>query len=288
MDLTIKNIEITNGNPDYSVSYFFSEEDALNSVNSLPNIYTNTENPQTIYVNVVDINTNCFAITTLDLNVITAPSAISPPALEYCDADADGFGVFNLTELDDIISDGQLGLSITYHETQADAENNVNAIVGDYNNINPYIQTIYIRIESSTVVTDCATYLDVMLIVNDVPQINVEPSTIEICDDNTDGFGLFDLSLSNEEVLNGLDPSEFTITYYETPENAENAENPIITPFAYTNITPFNQIVWVRVENNTTACYNTSSIELVVNELPVLVQPDPLNLCDYNLSLIHI
>jgi hypothetical protein len=99
---------------------------------------------------------------------------------------------------------------------------------------------------------------------------------------STSSPGLFDLSLSNEEVLNGLDPSEFTITYYETPENAENAENPIITPFAYTNITPFNQIVWVRVENNTTACYNTSSIELVVNELPVLVQPDPLNLCDYN------
>ena len=64
-------------------------------------------------------------------------------------------------------------------------------------------------------------------------------------------------------------------------ENAENTENPIITPFAYTNITPFNQIVWVHVENNTTACYNTSSIELTVNELPVLTT-DPLNLCDYN------
>ena len=119
-----------------------------------------------------------------------------------------------------------------------------------------------------------------------------------MCDDDTDGFALFDLSLSNDEVLNGLDPSEFTITYYESAENAENAENPIVTPFAYTNITAFNQVVWVHVENNTTACYNTSSIELTVNELPVLTQPDPLNLCDYNnpgdeveeftLSLIHI
>ena len=54
---------------------------------------------------------------------------------------------------------------------------------------------------------------------------------MEVCDDNTDGFGLFDLSLSNEEVLDGLDPSEFTITYYENAENAENAENPIITLF---------------------------------------------------------
>ncbi len=44
-----------------------------------------------------------------------------------------------------------------------------------------------------------------------------------------------------------LDPSEFTITYYESAENAENAENPIVTPFAYTNITAFNQVVWVHL-----------------------------------------
>ncbi len=282
MDLSIKNIEITNGNPNYSVAYFFSEDDALNDNNQLPINYTNVANPQTIYVRVVDIITNCFSTTTLDLSVITAPSATSPSSLEYCDADADGFGVFNLSQLDDVISDGQTGLTITYHETQADAENNVNAITGDYNNINPYSQIVYIRIESSTVVTDCATFLDVLLVVNDVPQINTESSSLELCDDDTDGFALFDLSLSDDEVLNGLDPSEFTITYYESSENAENAENPIVTPFAYTNITAFNQVVWVHVENNTTACYNTSSIELTVNELPVLTQPDPLNLCDYN------
>ena len=140
----------------------------------------------------------------MDLSVITAPSATSPPPIEYCDADADGFGVFNLSQLDDVISDGQTGLTITYHETQADAENSVNAISGDYNNINPYSQVVYIRIESSTVATDCATFLDVLLVVNDVPQINTESSSIEVCDDDTDGFALFDLSLSNDEVLNGF------------------------------------------------------------------------------------
>jgi len=121
-----------------------------------------------------------------------------------------------------------------------------------------------------------------LLVVNDVPQVNTSPSSLEVCDDNTDGIGLFDLSLSNDEILNGLDPSEFTITYYENEVNAENADNPIMTPFAYTNVTPFNQFLWVRVENNTTACYNITSLELIVNELPVLTQPDPLNLCDYN------
>ena len=41
MDLTIKNSEITNGNPNYSVSYYFSEDDAVNAVNPLSTNYTN-------------------------------------------------------------------------------------------------------------------------------------------------------------------------------------------------------------------------------------------------------
>ena len=48
--------------------------------------------------------------------------------------------------------------------------------------------------------------LTLTLIVNDVPQINTEPSSLFLqCDDNTDGFGIFDLSASSEELLNGLD-----------------------------------------------------------------------------------
>ena len=117
---------------------------------------------------------------------------------------------------------------------------------------------------------------------NDVPQIATDPDPLEVCDDNDDGFALFDLSLSDESVLNGLNPSDFNITYYESAENAENAINPILTPFAYTNITEDTQQVWVRVENATTGCYNTVSLTLIVNELPVLIQPLPLELCDDN------
>ena len=287
IDLSVKTEGIMAGIIENMVTYHETEQDMDAGINAIEDTtaYTNTQTPQTIYVRIEDDMTEitgCYSDTTLELIVQIPPPVSNPPALEYCDADADGFGIFNLTDSDEVIADGIPNLLISYHETQADAENNLFPITEEYNNIVAYQQTIYVRVEDTTITTDCFSYVELLIVVNDVPQINVEPSTIEICDDNTDGFGLFDLSLSNEEVLNGLDPSEFTITYYETPENAENAENPIITPFAYTNITPFNQIVWVRVENNTTACYNTSSIELVVNELPVLVQPDPLNLCDYN------
>ena len=287
IDISVKTEGIMAGIVENVVTYHETEEDMNAGVNAIENItaYTNTENPQTLYVRIEDDMTEvtgCYSDTTLELIVQIPPPVSNPPALEYCDADADGFGVFNLTDSDEAIANGLPNLLISYHETQADAENNLFPIVEEYDNIVAYQQTIYVRVEDTTITTDCFSYVELLLIVNDVPQINTESSSLEVCDDDTDGFGLFDLSLSNEEVLNGLDPSDFDITYYETPENAENAENPIITPFAYTNVTAFNQTVWVRVENNTTLCYNTSSIELIVNELPVLTQPDPLNLCDYN------
>ena len=121
-----------------------------------------------------------------------------------------------------------------------------------------------------------------LLVVNDVPQINNNPDPLQVCDDNDDGFALFDLSLSDENILDGLDPLDFNITYYESQENAESGTNPILTPFAYTNVTEDTQEIWVRVENATTGCYNTASLTLVVNELPVLIQPLPLELCDDN------
>ena len=287
IDISVKTEGIMAGIAENVVTYHETEEDMNAGINAIENVtaYTNTVNPQTLYVRIEDDMTEvtgCYSDTTLELIVQIPPPVSNPPALEYCDADADGFGVFNLTDSDEAIANGLPNLLISYHETQADAENNLFPITEEYDNIVAYQQTIYVRVEDTTITTDCFSYVELLLVVNDVPQINTDSSSLEVCDDDTDGFGLFDLSLSNEEVLNGLDPSEFTITYYENAENAENAENPIITPFAYTNITAFNQTVWVRVENNTTECYNTSSIELTVNELPVLTQPDPLNLCDYN------
>jgi hypothetical protein len=113
-----------------------------------------------------------------------------------------------------------------------------------------------------------------------VPQIELTPDTLEVCDDDFDGFGLFDLSLANEQILNGLDPLEFEVTYYETPENAETATNPIATPFSYTNLNPTNHEVYVRVENIITGCYNAVPLPLLVNPLPTIVLPTPLAICD--------
>ncbi|REG88930.1 choice-of-anchor L domain-containing protein [Winogradskyella sediminis] len=284
MDLSLKNTEITGNNPSYSVSYYENLTDAESEVNPLPTLYTNTSNGQVIYARVEDTITGCFDTTTLELIVQQAPIAFTPQPLRYCDPDNDGLGVFTLTDLDNEITGGASGLEVTYHETEINADNGVDAIdtTVDYNNIVQDYQIIYARVESSTIATDCATIVPVDLIVEPTPQL-IEPSALEACDDiSADGFATFDLTSKAPELLNGQDPLQYLVSYYETEANAIADNNAISNPMAYTNIDDFNQIIWIRVEDDTTVagCYKITSLELIVNPLPVLVTPAPLERCD--------
>ncbi|SDS75761.1 T9SS type B sorting domain-containing protein [Winogradskyella sediminis] len=284
MDLSLKNTEITGNNPSYSVSYYENLTDAESEVNPLPTLYTNTSNGQVIYARVEDTTTGCFDTTTLELIVQQAPIAFTPQPLRYCDPDNDGLGVFTLTDLDNEITGGASGLEVTYHETEINADNGVDAIdtTVDYNNIVQDYQIIYARVESATIATDCATIVPVDLIVEPTPQL-IEPSALEACDDiSADGFATFDLTSKAPELLNGQDPLQYLVSYYETEANAIADNNAISNPMAYTNTDDFNQIIWIRVEDDTTVagCYKITSLELIVNPLPVLVTPAPLERCD--------
>lgn len=180
------------------------------------------------------------------------------------------------------LQEDKRGLTVTYHETMSDADNNVNALASNYTNIVAYTQTIYVRVESATIATDCATIVELQLIVNDTPPI-VDPTPLEVCDDDTDGIAIFDLTSKADEILDGLDPTQYIISYYETQANAEAPMLPILTPGAYTNLVPFvTQTIWIRVDDNVNGCHSITTLELIVNELPVLVQPTPITLCNDN------
>jgi len=289
IDLSIKNQEISGGNPAYVVTYYFTQADADAAVNPLAIPYTNmTPNAQTIFVRVEDATTGCYDTTTLDLVVEQAPIAFTPTPLEYCDPDSDGFGEFTLTDAEAEITGGAAGLTVTYHETMADADNNVNMLTSPYNNIVVNMQTIYVRVESATIATDCASFVELVLIVNPTPQIT-DPTPLEICDDNADGQAIFDLTTKDPEILNlldadatnDLDPLQYIVSYYILMADAEAGVNAIATPNAFVNTTN-PQTIHIRVEDTANGCFTISTLELIVNPLPVLVQPDPLELCDVN------
>ncbi|WP_452221650.1 T9SS type B sorting domain-containing protein, partial [Lacinutrix salivirga] len=293
LDLSLKDNEISGGNPSYVVSYYNTLADAEAPMGALPiPDYLGTTG-EVVFVRVEDANTGCFDTTTLTLQVEQAPTTFAPTDLEYCDPDSDGFGEFTLSDATAEVSGGDTTLNVTYHETQSDAQNNVNAITDvPYTNIVANVQTIYIRVESATIATNCASFETIQLIVNPTPQIPTaaELTPLEECDDDTDGFAIFDLPTKNDEILNlldadttnDLDPLQYTITFHPTAQDALDGTATIASPNAYTNVMPNTEVIWVRVEDMNNGCIKTVALELIVNPLPVLEQANSLELCDYN------
>ncbi|WP_418514181.1 T9SS type B sorting domain-containing protein [Corallibacter sp.] len=286
IDLTLKDEEITGGNPNYSVSYHISQDDANDNINPLNSPYTNTVNGQIVHVRVEDLNTSCYNLTTLELLVEQAPSANTPTPLVFCDPDSDGVGMFDLTSKNDEITGGDPTLTVTYYDTPTNASNSVDEISSPYINISNGYQVVYARVESSTILTECETIVELELIVNPTPQLGNPPSPLAICDDvSGDGIGQFNLPSKEAEILENLaDPTLYTVSFYILESDADLGTNPIANPNNFTNTSAFNQIIWVRVEDINSGCYKLTTLELIVNELPVLTQPSPLNLCDINNS----
>ena len=280
IDLTEKDGEIQGGNVNYAITYYLTQLDADSETNPLAIPYTNIRNPQTVIVRGQDVNTGCYTTVALDLNVAPAPLANTPPELTNCDPDSDGFGVFTLTDRDLDISGGVAGVTISYHETLSDAENEVNPLASPYVNIDINTQTVFARVENPTISTLCATIVELVLVVNPTPQL-VAPTPLEVCDDDTDEFAQFNLTSKADEFLNGVPPAEVNMSYYETQLDAENETNEIAVPADYTNLSN-PQTVWIRVAYDATGCEKLTSLELIVNPLPVLVTPNTLQLCDDN------
>ena len=96
-----------------------------------------------------------------------------------------------------------------------------------------------------------------------------------------DGDATFNLNLQTPNIIAQLTPSEYTIDYFETQENAENNTNPIISTDTYDNIIPFSQTIYARVVENTYPdCYSIASFELNSINPPETIVPTPLEECD--------
>ncbi|WOD43928.1 T9SS type B sorting domain-containing protein [Hwangdonia lutea] len=149
---------------------FYTDAARTNEVNG--NAFTNTANPQTIYVSVVNDATGCFSPSELTLNVSVTDSGDTQ--LIACDDDGteDGFFNFNLSDADNAIVSGlPTGLTIAYYETYNDALLETNNLGTTFTNTNPYTQTIYARVENAN---NCYGISEVALTVNELPNIETE------------------------------------------------------------------------------------------------------------------
>src|SRR5690606_23744253 len=270
-DLNEKITEISQGiNDTLDITFYSSLADAQNGTNVLPLQYTNTFNPQQIYVR-IDNGTICNSITSFGLNVIQAPEANPSQPLVQCDTNYDGIVTFDLTDaLIDILDVRQDDIVISYFETEADLEAQTNAITNPqaYQNIsNP--QTVFVRLTNT--ISNCFLSIPLELQVNLPPAIN-DFQTVEICANDAQSFNLSDvdnLIVDNAENTN--------ISYHNSASDAMDNVNALNTNYTYqTN----NDTIHIRIENATTLCFTTYAFNLIVNGLPIANTPNDLETCD--------
>ncbi len=278
-DLSTKDAEVIGLQTDVTVTYYESQAnaDAGTGANTLPNLFTNTTiNSQTIYVRIENNNnTTCYDTTSFNLAVVPLPQATQPTDIVVCDDFSnDGIEIFDLTSQSGIIVGGQTGVTVTYHETPFDAISGLLPLTSPYSNNISNPQTIYARVEDD--ITACYVTTTFQLLVNPLPSVIV-PTALNACDDNSDGLENFMLTDKITEILNGQ--TGVTVTFYDTLGNAQSGSGNGELTIPYEN-TFLSETLYVRLENDITGCYNTTTLDINVNQLPTPQTPLPIELCD--------
>lgn len=278
IDLTIKNDEITNSNPDLLVSYHYSQEDADAGINAVPTPYVNTNQTEQLFIRVVDANTGCTNTTSMVVNVLDNPFINNETQIiDACEQDVDGFETFDLTSVIDDVLQGTTGVSTTFHTSYDDAQTGNNPIddIENYENTVPNVQTIYIRVVDDN--TGCVSISNIELHTN-ILESGTNIRNFYRCDDaSNDGIETFNLENIAENIINGLENVQ--INFFETETDRDNNTNPIdqSIPYEVTN-SPYQ--LFVTVFSND--CTYFSDLSLIIHPAVIIPTLDPVTYCDNN------
>lgn len=269
-DLTSRESDIVGSRPFNSIlSWHTSISDAENDINPITNEtnFTNTSNPQTVYLRFFNTVSMCFDIGTLELLVDLPPQLNTTAELVVCE---NANQTVNLSEVTPLIIDPIPAEVITsFYETLADAENNTNEISTTYNYTSNNT-TLFIRAENTN--TGCFSTTSFNIRVQSPPQIAASGTyDLRDCDDDFDGNLIFDLSLNSNLILNGLNTATHTLQYFSALSDAENNVNELIDTNVMVNQ---SETFYARVTDTTFGCFTIGAFEVIVDPLPVVtVEP---------------
>ncbi|MBU2928992.1 T9SS type B sorting domain-containing protein [Winogradskyella psychrotolerans] len=276
-DLTQIELELLEGRQ-YNIrfTYFESEEDALTDSNPIanPETYTNTSSPQTMYAKITNATTSCFDTVPFELIINSPPEINEFETYNVCENPENTVNLLNINE---VLIDNTFNVIINYFLNETDAEANENALDSDYIYTNT-TETLYTRVEFST--THCYTVYPFQLTINPLPVVNT-PDNLVVCDDDFDGYVFVDLLQQNSAVLGNQNTNDFTVSYYNSSTNAIENTNPLNSNYNTTN----GDIIFVRIENNNTGCYDITQFSTVVNSIPNISIPDQV-ICLDDLPLL--
>ncbi|MBD0824058.1 T9SS type B sorting domain-containing protein [Aestuariibaculum marinum] len=281
-NLSTKNNDVVNAIPalpaNYTIAYYTSDADARNNPGN--NITSITTGSTTIYVRVEDTDAGCLFFGTIDLIVNALPNVTQPTVWDICDNDnvPNGQTEIDLREQDDIITNGQTNLSVSYHFSQDGAINDYDVVVNPYTNTNPN-ETLYVRVEDTQTGCTNTSVILTLNVTNGNTQIVRDRQYLDACDPDHDGFDTFDLTQVISRILNGENGFN-SPTYHTSQEDAESGSNPIADPTNFQNTIANEQTIFIRLEDSSTGCYAIIPLEIHSNLLLTGTDTNEFALCD--------
>ncbi|MFT6843052.1 MAG: gliding motility-associated-like protein [Psychroserpens sp.] len=213
-----------------------------------------------VYTTQIIFSPSCIISDVITIEFLPLPIANMPADIVECSTT--GFAVFDLNVNNDEVLAGQspVDFTLTYHETEDDANNDANPLALTYSNLTDP-QIIYARVENN--MTGCFNTTTFSLLTS---QPSFAAASVEIigCDNDNDGMAEFDLEAHDVLVLDGLDASQFLVTYYATQADADLGISPLTSLYDSSGET-----IYVRVESiDYIDCFVTNSFNLVLGTKP--------------------
>ncbi|WP_422349046.1 T9SS type B sorting domain-containing protein [Flagellimonas sp.] len=277
-DLSLVETEVvgTQNHASSVLSYHSTQADADANTNPLATNFNSTNYQETIYVRLANTsNSDCYDTTSFQLLIFDTPVVPTVSDWYACDDNNDGVLSFDLSQkTNEILSSFPSG-TVSFHETQNDADLDQNVIVGNYfNTANP--QTIYFRIENPGN-ANCYNLGQFQIQVFDTPSATM-PTDIVVCDVDETGRYSFDLSQKDLEVLNGQDQNVLDVLYFSSETDALYNSNAL--PATTYNNHSLSDVIYARVHNPLFPdCFAITNFSVLINSLPQIGLQDTYVMC---------
>lgn len=198
----------------------------------------------------------------------------SNTSIIQCDFDQDGYSNYNLFTVDQTLLGTNPDLSIQgFYTSQLDAEQQSNPITTPQNFENTSInQTVYALLVNNQ--SGCTNISQIALSISN----NTLPNySFDGCDDgDIDGLATFDLDEVAAQIQPQV-PTNASITFYNTMEDAFAESNPLPTQFLTTQ--PDTQTIIAKVKTNSIDCYAITEVQLNVLYTPQISENETVDYC---------
>jgi gliding motility-associated-like protein len=286
VDLTLNSSIISQnmGSVPYQIIYYKNQANAENNQQAInePDAYYNDLSTETIWFRLVNLETGCYTIGHFDLEIKEGVVLVRPADITVCSDLSLGTNkyLFDLTIRENEALGGEpiFGVTVSYYESEADAQSGSNAIEDPTAYINTSaVQTIWIVAYRNN---GCSTMTTMNLRVYATPSPNYSPSALEVCETE---FGLgeaeFNLEDSIGDIISG--DTHLEVSFYETAADAQSGDNEISAADRVEYVSE-STLVYVRVENSLTGtdpkCFVIVELPLQVNAKPY-IEVSPFIIC---------